>query len=231
MEGRDDADVAGNVCAPRRKRCDRRRLLERVVARAARVRAPGRGRSPSWRPPGSTDPCCRSWRPARSRSARSRRRSPRRRGSHRPPRSRWDAAMRWRPRSARASSRRARSAMWSAPPSRCAPRRPSRGRTRRCSWSATRTRTPTRGCWRTPVSSPAATSGGGATSSRPSSAPPRRKGWATRMTSSPRKRRRCPPARKASCSFRACRARWRPSGTARRVACSTGSRSPTRAPI
>jgi xylulokinase len=36
-----------------------------------------------------------------------------------------------------------------------------------------------------------------------------------------------PRARRGWCSCRACRARWRPSGTARRAACSTGSRSRT----
>ena len=115
--------------------------------------------------------------------------------------SRSAARRRWRRRSAPACSSPARCATSSAPPSPSARRAPSRARTRRCSSSAIRTPTPTRGCSRTRGSSPAATSGGGETSSRRRSAATKKKGSATRTTSSAGgvadpaglRRRRVPP--------------------------------------
>ena len=155
------------------------------------------------------------------------------RGGERPrsaaPWSRSDAATRWPRRSARGCSSPARSATSSAPRSRSVPRAPSRAKTRRCSWSATRTRTPTHGSSRTRGSSPAATCVGGGTSSPRSSATPRRSGSVMPTTSCPPRPVTCLLEPKGSSSSRACKARWRPSGTGRHEACSTGSRSLTRA--
>ena len=82
----------------------------------------------------------------------------------------------------RACSPPVRSATWSAPPSRSAPPRRDRARTRRCWWNATPTPTRTSGCWRTRGSCPGGTSAGGGTSSRPWSATPRPAGRATPTT-------------------------------------------------
>ena len=223
------ADVARDVRAPRDRGSRRRRPLERVLVRApgpphACVVARGArgGRHPRVDAPRGR------W-PRRSRSRRSPRRSRRRRGWTRRRSSRSGAGTRWRRRSAPACSSRARCATSSGPRSRCARRRASRARTRRCSSSATRTPTPTRGCSRTPGSSRAATCGGGATSSRRSSGGRRPRGSATPTTCSRGKRGAYPPAPRDWCSCRACRGRWPPSGTGPRAACSTGSRSRTRA--
>jgi xylulokinase len=62
----------------------------------------------------------------------------------------------------------------------------------------------------------------------PSSVMPRPSGSATRTTSCRPKPAMSRPARRDSSSSRACKGRWRPSGTAPPVACSTGSRSHTR---
>ncbi len=147
--------------------------------------------------------------------------SPRRPGSRRTPSSSPGAATRWPRRSAPACSRQATCATWWARPSPCARPPPSPGATRRCWSSATRTPTPTCGCWRTRASSRAAASAGGATSSRPPSGRPRSGATATRTTCSRATPRRSRPAPRAWSSSRVSRARWRRSGTARPGASST----------
>ena len=184
----------GTLRARGGRRRGRRRLLERVVARAPRspvaevvARGARRHRHPRV-------PAAARLRPRPSRSRRSPPRSPRRPASTR---RRWSpsgAATRWRRRSAPACSSPARSATWSERPNPCARHRASHARTRRCSSSVTRTRTPTPGCSRTPASSPAVTFGGGATSSRPSSAARRPRVWATPTISCRRRPNACRPA-------------------------------------
>ena len=209
--GTSPASSASTTPTHRRSRCS---ILE-----------PARGRRRSSRLSTSIRICCRRSTRGRLRSRGSRPRSPRPQGSSPPPWSRSGAAMRWQRPSGRASSRPARSATWSERRNRSAPRAGSRARIRRCSWSVTRTRTPLSGCSRTPDSSPAGTCVGGGINSPRSNGTPNRSAWGMRTTSSHARPGTWSPARRAWCSSRACRARWRPSGTERRGGSSTGSRS------
>ena len=120
---RGHADVAGHVRAAERRGRRRRRLLERVVARAAGSADPGVvARGPRGGRRARVD-APRGRRRHRSRSRRSRPRSPEARASTRRRSSRSGAATRWRRRSAPACSSRARCATSSGRPNPCAPRR------------------------------------------------------------------------------------------------------------
>ena len=111
-----------------------------------------------------------------------------------------------------------------ARPSRCARRRPSRESTRRCWSSAIRTPTPT--SWL--LENPGFVSGGNLRWWRDQFRRREREAEARRRRATPTTCCReaaadVPPGAEGVVFLRACRGRWRPSGTGRRGGCSTGS--------